>query len=71
MEQRVVVEDKTIDEIISKYRGCEGSLLKILEEVQDRHKSKYLPEATLEAVSNKTGILPGDRLQYKKVKRAA
>ncbi len=54
MQNEIVVEDKKIDEIIAKHSGCEGALLKILEEVQDCHKNKYLPEITLATVAKKT-----------------
>jgi NADH-quinone oxidoreductase subunit E len=50
------VDNKIIDKIIEKYRGLPGELLGLLEEIQGLHKNKYLPQSTLEYISNKTGI---------------
>jgi len=48
--------DKRIDGIIAKYKGLPGELLGMLEEIQESHPHKYLPAATLEYISQKTGI---------------
>jgi NADH-quinone oxidoreductase subunit E len=45
-----------LDGIIGKYRGKPGMLLSTLEEVQEANPLKYLPSATLKAVSEKTGV---------------
>ncbi|MDD5348005.1 MAG: NAD(P)H-dependent oxidoreductase subunit E [Candidatus Omnitrophica bacterium] len=51
-----VPRQREIDTIIEKYEGKPGGLLGILEEVQNLHKHKYLPQATLEYISGKTGV---------------
>ena len=43
-----------IDQIVAKLSGHPGSLLGILEAVQDRNRHKYLPPETLEYVAEKT-----------------
>ncbi|MFA6384840.1 MAG: NAD(P)H-dependent oxidoreductase subunit E [Candidatus Omnitrophota bacterium] len=48
--------DAQLDGVIAKYQNCPGALLGMLEEIQQRHTHKYLPTATLEYVSAKTGI---------------
>lgn len=45
-----------IDRIISSYEDIPGSLLGILEEVQQLNSHKYLPRETLEYISVKTGV---------------
>jgi len=48
--------DKQLDNIIAKYKGSPGELLGMLEEIQQHHPHKFLPSATLEYVSEKTGV---------------
>lgn len=45
-----------VDEIIQKYKGLPGSLLSILEEIQNSTDGKYLPEDALVRVGEKTGV---------------
>jgi NADH-quinone oxidoreductase subunit E len=51
------VEDQDqVDRIIADQLGRPGALLGILEQLQDRQRSKYLPMSTLEYVAARTGI---------------
>jgi len=45
-----------LDGIISDYRGKVGGTLSILEETQELHPNKYLPEETLKYISLKTKV---------------
>jgi NADH-quinone oxidoreductase subunit E len=54
--QQEGVSRNAIDAIIEKYRGSAGSLLSILEEVQNLHPNKYLPAATLEYIAGAAGV---------------
>lgn len=47
-----------LDRLIAGQAGRPGSLLTILEQVQERHPNKYLPMETLEYLAAKTGIPP-------------
>ena len=49
-------KQRAIDSIIGKYADKPGALLGILEEVQNLHPHKYLPQETLEYVSLKTKV---------------
>ncbi|MFH0796194.1 MAG: NAD(P)H-dependent oxidoreductase subunit E [Candidatus Omnitrophota bacterium] len=50
------ISDPLVDTVISKYSGKPGYLLRILEEVQEQNKHKYLPQETLEYISQKTRL---------------
>jgi NADH-quinone oxidoreductase subunit E len=51
------VEDQDLlDRIIAEQGGRPGSLLGILEKVQEQHRNKYLPMETLEYVAARTGV---------------
>jgi NADH-quinone oxidoreductase subunit E len=51
------VEDQDLlDRIIAEQGGRPGSLLSILEKVQEQHRNKYLPMETLEYVAARTGV---------------
>jgi NADH-quinone oxidoreductase subunit E len=51
------VEDQDlVDRIIAGQAGRPGALLGILEQLQDRHRHKYLPMETLAYVAARTGI---------------
>ncbi len=45
-----------IDEVILKHRGRPGVVLGVLEEVQQLHESKFLPQETMEYAAVKLGI---------------
>lgn len=45
-----------LDGIIDRYRGKPGSLLAILEEAQDVHPHRYLPESVLRRIAEQTDI---------------
>ena len=45
-----------IDQIVTSLTGRPGSLLGILESVQDHHPHKYLPSETLEYIAKQTRI---------------
>ena len=49
-------QEREIDKVILKFQDKPGSLLGILEEVQNLNPQKYLPLEVLEYVSFKTGI---------------
>lgn len=55
-KQSPVVAESLIDEIVARFKGKPGMLLSTLEEVQELHPLKYLPEATLRAVSQKLSV---------------
>lgn len=51
------VEDADlIDRVIAEQAGRPGSLLSILETLQEQHRHKYLPIETLEYVAARTGV---------------
>jgi len=50
------VANKLIDKVIAKYRGKPGEVLAILENIQQLHENKYLPQSTLEYISKKIRI---------------
>ena len=51
------VEDQDLlDRIIAEQGDRPGSLLGILEKVQEQHRNKYLPMETLEYVALRTGV---------------
>ena len=51
------VEDQDLlDRIIAEQGGRPGSLLSILEKLQEQHRNKYLPMGTLEYVAARTGV---------------
>ena len=51
------VEDQDrLDRVIAEQGGRPGSLLSILEKLQEQHRSKYLPMETLEYVAARTGV---------------
>lgn len=47
---------RQIDIIVNKYKGLPGELLSVLEEVQQSHQHKYLPEETIEYLAKKLKI---------------
>ena len=49
-------DQDVIDRIIGDQSGRPGALLGILEKLQDRNPSKYLPMETLEYVAARTGV---------------
>jgi len=50
------VDQDFIDRVIAGQNGHPGSLLSILEKVQDHHPKKYLPEETLEYIAARADI---------------
>jgi NADH-quinone oxidoreductase subunit E len=51
------VEDQDLlDRVIAEQGGRPGSLLSVLERLQEQHRNKYLPMETLEYVAARTGI---------------
>jgi len=51
------VEDQDLlDRVIAEQGGRPGSLLSILEKLQEQHRNKYLPMETLEYVAMRTGV---------------
>ena len=51
------VEDADLlDRVIAEQAGRPGSLLSILEKLQEQHRNKYLPIETLEYVAARTGV---------------
>jgi NADH-quinone oxidoreductase subunit E len=51
------VEDPDLlDRIIAEQGGRPGSLLGILEKLQEQHRNRYLPMETLEYVATRTGV---------------
>jgi NADH-quinone oxidoreductase subunit E len=48
--------EQVIDEIIARHPGRTGDVLGILEEIQQRHPLKYLPEETHDCVARKIGV---------------
>jgi NADH-quinone oxidoreductase subunit E len=56
--QGAVADQEYIDRVLAQHDGRPGSLLSILEELQERHPRKYLCMDVLEYVSEKTGVPP-------------
>lgn len=52
----IPLPEPMLDEIIGKHKGKPGMLLTTLEEAQENHPLKYLPEDTLRSVSAKMNI---------------
>jgi len=51
------VEDQdSLDRVIAEQGGRPGSLLSILEKLQEQHRNRYLPMETLEYVAMRTGV---------------
>jgi NADH-quinone oxidoreductase subunit E len=51
------VEDQDhVDSVIAEQRGRPGSLLGVLEKLQEQHRNRYLPMETLEYVAARTGV---------------
>src|SRR5512144_1922214 len=51
------VEDQDhVERIIAEKGGRPGSLLSVLEKLQEQHRNKYLPMETLEYVAARTGV---------------
>ena len=51
------VEDQdNLDRVIAEQGGRPGSLLSVLEKLQEQHRNKYLPMETLEYVAARTGV---------------
>ena len=48
--------EQVIDEIIARHPDKTGDVLSVLEEVQERHALKYLPEETHAYVAQKMGV---------------
>ncbi len=55
-DSRKTLEARLIDEVVLKYKGKPGEVLGVLEEVQQLHQSKYLPQETLEYVAGKLQV---------------
>ena len=51
-----VEEKDLLDRVIAEQAGRPGSLLSILEKLQEQHRHKYLPIETLEYVAARTGV---------------
>ncbi len=51
-----VEEKDLLDRVIAEQAGRPGSLLSILEKLQEQHRHKYLPIETLEYVATRTGV---------------
>lgn len=51
-----IVDSRSVDKIIEKYLNKPGAVLAILEEAQQCHENKYLPQETLEYIAAKTRI---------------
>ena len=49
---------KTVEDVVAGYPSPTGSILGILEELQERHPQKYLPRETLALVAEVTGVSP-------------
>ncbi len=45
-----------VDEVIERFPGRTGDVLRILETLQEMHPLKYLPEATLKYVAERKGL---------------
>lgn len=48
--------EDVIDEIIARHPDRTGDVLSVLEEIQERHPLKYLPEETHDYVARKMGV---------------
>ncbi len=51
-----VPDQDHVDRIIAEQGGRPGSLLSVLEKLQEQHRNKYLPIETLEYVAARTGV---------------
>jgi NADH-quinone oxidoreductase subunit E len=51
-----VAEQDQVDRIIAEQRGRPGSLLSVLEKLQEQHRNRYLPMETLEYVAARSGV---------------
>jgi NADH-quinone oxidoreductase subunit E len=51
-----LLDNRLIDKVIEKYRSKPGAVLALLEEVQQLHEHKYLPQETLEYISRQMHI---------------
>lgn len=52
------LDEATVDDIIARCGNGAGSTLTILEQLQNRHPHRYLPESTLALVARKTRVPP-------------
>jgi NADH-quinone oxidoreductase subunit E len=50
------LSEEIVDEIIARHPDKTGDVLSVLEEVQDRHPLKFLPEATHDYVARTMGV---------------
>ncbi|WP_301101655.1 NAD(P)H-dependent oxidoreductase subunit E [Propionivibrio sp.] len=50
------LSEQVIDEIIARHPDKTGDVLSVLEEIQERHPLKYLPEETHDYVARKMGV---------------
>ena len=50
------LSEEIVDEIIARHPDKTGDVLSVLEEIQDRHPLKFLPEPTYDAVAQKMGV---------------
>jgi NADH-quinone oxidoreductase subunit E len=50
------LSQEIVDEIIARHPDKTGDVLSVLEEIQDRHPLKFLPEATHDYVAQKMGV---------------
>ena len=51
-----VPDQDHVDRIIAEQGGRPGSLLSVLEKLQEQHRNRYLPMETLEYVASRTGV---------------
>jgi NADH-quinone oxidoreductase subunit E len=51
-----VPDQDHVDRIIAEQGGRPGSLLSVLERLQEQHRNRYLPMETLEYVASRTGV---------------
>lgn len=56
------LSEQIVDEIIARHPDKTGDVLSILEEIQDKHPLKYLPEETHDYVAQKMGVSPSQIL---------
>jgi NADH-quinone oxidoreductase subunit E len=54
----LIADQEQVDRIIAKHQGRPGTLLSILEELQERNARKYLPMEVLDYVAARTGLPP-------------
>lgn len=52
----MVSSNELLDRVIARHDGRPGSLLSMLEDLQQAHPNKYLPVETLESLAEKTEI---------------